>query len=176
MEMKLRLTPVLISVAVTSLVLFGGWFLYNSLAMKEPVIEIAKDFPGVKDAKVDIQGDLVSVDLMLGAEANIGAIVDSLRRDAQRVVGNKSLDIKIEDNSNEELDAWWSSVLFDVAEAMENRRYGEIPDLLDNAKREGMKIDTSIDDAYVYVRITEGEHTKFVLLERVPPVLGAWGA
>lgn len=172
--MKLRLTPVIISVAVTSIVLFGGWFVYNSLALKDPVIEIAKEFPGVEDVKVDIQGELVSVQLKLDREANIGAIVDSLRCDAQRIVGSKSLDITVLDDSNEELDAWWSSVLFDIAEAMENRRYGEIPDILDDAKREGMRIDTSIDDAYVYVRITEGDHTKFVLLQRVPSMLGAW--
>jgi len=174
--MKLRLTPVLISIAVTSLVLFGGWFIYNSLAMKEPVIEIAKDFPGVEDAKVDVRGERITVQLKLSGEANIGAIVDSLRRDAQRVVGNKTLDITIEDNSSEELDTWWSGVLFEIAEAMENRRYGEIPGLLESHKREGMTIDTTIDDAYVYVRITEGAHTKFVLLERMPPTLGAWSA
>lgn len=172
--MKLRLAPILMSVTVTSAVLFGGWFIYNSVAMKDPVIELAEQFDGVERIDVDVRRDSVAIRVALNRDADVREVVDALRRKADEVVRGKTLDIRIEDDSSEQLDEWWSKVLFEVAEAMETRKYGLIPQILEKHKDADMTIRTSIDDSYVYVQLTQGEHVKYVLLERVPPMLGAW--
>mgnify|MGYP001172736597 CR=1 FL=1 len=172
--MKLRLAPILISIAVTALVLFGGWFVYNSVAMKDPLVQLAEQFSGVENVSVRIQEQAVNIQLTLTPEADISNIASTLRRESANIIGNRELNLDIIDRSNQELDEWWSKVLFDVAEAMEARRYGEIPLILDEHKHEGMHVDTSIDDTYVYVQITQEENVKFVLLKRMPAVMGVW--
>lgn len=172
--MKLRLTPVLISCAVTSLVLFGGWFIYNSVAMKDPVIELVESFDGVRDVAVDIHQNSVSVKLGLNQGADVRAIVDGLRNEGKDIIGNRQLDIQIDDLTSPELDVWWSQVLFEVAEAMETRTYGAIPGILESHRLPGMTVQTSIDDTYVYVSLSMGEHVKYILLERTPPLMGVW--
>jgi len=172
---KLRLAPILISVTVTTLVLFGGWFVYNSVAMKDPVIELAEQFAGVEDVAVDIHQDTVSVELKLNQDADVRAVVEALRRDGAAAIGGKNLQIHIKDQTSAELDAWWSQALFEVAEAMEARKYGAIPHILDSHKVPGMMVQTSIDDTFVYVQLTQGEHVKYVLLERTPQMMGVWG-
>lgn len=172
--MKLRLAPILLSVAVTSLVLFGGWFVYNSLAMKDPVIQAIEQFPGVEEASVDIQRDQVNVELTLTKEADLAAIVAGLRRDAAGVIGGRELQLHLHDQSNEGLNAWWSQRLFEIAEAMESRRYGDIPRILEDHKLADMNITASIDEDYVYVKLVQGDYVKFILLDRMPPMLGVW--
>jgi hypothetical protein len=174
--MKLRLAPILISVAVTALVLFGGWFIYNSVAMKDPLVNLAEPFPGVEEVSVRIQDQAVNMTLTLSHDADIANIVSTLRREGASIIGSRELKLDIIDRSNEELDAWWSKALFDIAEAMEARRYGEIPAILDSHAQalDGLDVNTSIDDQYVYVQMKQGEFVKFALLERMPAMMGVW--
>lgn len=172
--MKLRPMPILISVTVTALICFGGWFIYNSVAMKDPILKVAQDIPGVEDVKVDVADQVVKVDLHVNADANIGAAVGELRREAADVISGKKLQIEIEDQTNEQLDMWWSKVLFQVAEAMENRRYGEIPNILTSQQTPDMTVETSMDDQFVYVKLTSGDDVKIELLERIPTMMGVW--
>lgn len=172
--MKLRLMPILISVTVTALVCFGGWFIYNSVAMKDPILKLAQEIPGVEDVQVDIKDQVVQVDLQVNSEANVGAAVEQLRREGSDIIGGKKLQIEVKDRTNEQLDTWWSKVLFQVAEAMENRRYGEIPNILVSQQTPDMTVETSMDEQFVYVKLTSGDHVKIELLERVPAMLGVW--
>ncbi|MNC79580.1 hypothetical protein D3C75_1320970 [compost metagenome] len=59
---------------------------------------------------------------------------------------------------------------------METRRYADIPAAL-NAKAgqlQGLSVQTEMDDDNVYVRLTEGEHVKFVILPRTAAKMGVW--
>ncbi len=88
--MKLRLAPILISVAVTALVLFGGWFIYNSVAMKDPLVNLAEPFPGVEEVSVRIQDQAVNMTLTLSHDADIANIVSTLRREGASIIGSES--------------------------------------------------------------------------------------
>jgi hypothetical protein len=73
------------------------------------------------------------------------------------------------------MEKWWSSALFDVAQAMETKQYAQIPVTLQNrAGESSLKVSTEMDDKYVYITLADGEFSKYVMLSRTPAVMGVW--
>ena len=174
--MKLRLAPILISMLITSAVLFGGWFAYRSAAMESPLSDKIHDIDGVETADMHIGNDSIRLELTLEPDADLPAIMARIRADGEKIIKDREINLIIRNESSAELDAWWSSMLFEVAEAMENRRYSAIPEALErNLDRlPGLTALTSMDEDFVYIRLTCGDHSKFIVLPRIPAQLGVW--
>ena len=174
--MKLRLLPVLVSLIITSGVLFGGWFIYHNVALEHPLSGAVRQIPGVTHAAVEIQNDAVNVELKLEPDASLRAVMEQLRKDASALLGERQLNVQVVNESSAELDEWWSLSLFDVAQAMETKQYGDIPRALEerSAQLPGLKTVTEMDEEYVYVRLQKGDESKFILLPRTPEMLGVW--
>jgi hypothetical protein len=174
--MKLRLLPIIISLLGSAVVLFGGWFAYNSYAMEHPLTVIIEKSPGVEKSVVNLTSNQVSLDLTLKPDANLREIVDQISKEGSSIIGQRSLVVKAAGHSSPALDAWWSKALFNVAQAMETRQYASIPTTLqaEAGSVEGLTVDTQMDDSYVYVRINEGTSSKFIMLPRVSPKMGVW--
>lgn len=174
--MNLKLTPILIAVIGSSGILFGGWFVYHSVAMENPLNQALSGSPGVESSEVKIGGDTVVFKLKLNSQAHLREIVHELEKKSSEVSGDRELEIKVESNSSAALEEWWSRALFDVAQAMETSKYTDIPASLEQQAGQltGMTVQTEMDDHNVYVRLTEGEHVKFVILPRNPAKMGVW--
>ncbi|TBL79699.1 hypothetical protein [Paenibacillus thalictri] len=174
--MKLRLLPVLVTVCISAVVLFGGYFTYQSLAMENPLNKIITSAPGVQSAGMTLTSSEADIDLKLNSDANLREIVHKITTDGASILGKKELSVKVTNDSVPALDQWWSSVLFDVAQAMETKHYSDIPATLqDKAKQvNGLQTDTQMDDKNVYIRITDGTQSKFVILPRTPAKIGVW--
>ncbi len=174
--MKLRLLPVVISVLVCSGLLFGGWFVYRSVALDSPLSDVVHRIQGVEQARLHIDRDQVQLDLKLDNHADLRKIVDQIHSEGAAVIGSRKLQLKVEGNPSEALDQWWSRSLFEVAEAMETRQYAKIPEALHRMESSysGLRAETEMDDENVYIRLTEGEHSKFVILPRQPAMMGMW--
>lgn len=174
--MKLRLLPIITSVIVSSVVLFGGWFLYDSLAMENPLSKIVQEQPGIAQSQINIGGNKVTVELTPKPDANLREIYKSITEKGSSIIGNRDVELVVKDSSTPELDRWWSDALFDVAGAMENKQYAAIPAAL-NAKKAsypGLEVSTEMDDKNVYVHLTDGTHDKFMILPRIAPKMGVW--
>jgi hypothetical protein len=174
--MKLRLLPILVSLIITSGMLFGGWFVYHSAALVNPLTDTVRQIPGVAHAAVEIQNEAVDIELKLEPDASLRAVMERLRKEAASLTGERKLNIRVVNESSAELDEWWSLSLFDVAQAMETKRYGDIPRALSerSAQLPGLEAVTEMDEEYVYVRLRKGDDSKFVLLPRIPETLGVW--
>lgn len=174
--MKLRLLPILLALVGSSALLFGGWFVYHSQAMEDPLNHLLDQTPGVENVKANISNQKATVNLKLGSQANLREIVHNIAKDGSSIIGTRSLDIKVESNTTPALEEWWSRALFDVAQAMETSQYAVIPTSLTEkaGQLEGLKVDTEMDEKNVYVRLTDGEHSKYVILPRNPGKLGVW--
>ncbi|MNH47235.1 hypothetical protein D3C79_1103730 [compost metagenome] len=59
---------------------------------------------------------------------------------------------------------------------MENKQYTEIQDTLDQMERQygALQATAAMDDDNVYVTLTDGTASKYVILPRVPQKLGVW--
>lgn len=174
--MKLRLLPVAISVVVSASVLFGGWFGYHSYAMENPLMNIVQGVKGVKSAQMDLKTDEVDISLNIDSAASLREVYDTILKQGASIIGKRQVKLNVTNSSSAELDRWWSSALFDVAQAMETRKYASIPQVLEKHKTElpGLSVTTEMDDTYVYVQMSDGDKSKFVMLPRSAPRIGVW--
>ncbi|MEB3101307.1 hypothetical protein [Ferviditalea candida] len=174
--MKLRLLPIMISLIGTTVLLFGGWFVYQSVAMESPLSSIVRQLPGVEQASAEISASEIRIDLKLKQDASLREIMETIRKEGKSVIGDRKLNVVVTNPSTESLDRIWSGALFDVAQAMEKRNYSSIPDTLEALAEKYGNIRTSaeMDEENVYIRISDGTHSKFVILPRVSERLGVW--
>lgn len=176
MNFKLRIVPLMISIVVSSLVLFGGWFVYNSMALKSPMSNLLNDIKGVEQAEAEFHRDQISIELSLFPDASLREIMHEIHLQGSSIIEGRELEFKVTNPSSPELDKWWSTALFDVAQAMENKQYSDIPDRLEalKGKLSNLQIDTEMDQTFVYIRLVHGDDSKFIMLPRTPVQLGVW--
>ncbi|WP_248925476.1 hypothetical protein [Paenibacillus hamazuiensis] len=174
--MRLRLLPVFISVFLSASLLFGGYYAYRSMAMENPLNAIVTSAPGVESANMDLSGSKAVIELKLRPDANLREIVHKITTDGASIIGQKDVEFRVTGNSTPKLDQWWSSVLFDVAQAMETKQYAQIPKTLqEHAKNmNGLQVSSEMDEKNVYIRLTDGDQSKFVILPRTPAKIGVW--
>lgn len=174
--MNLKLTPILLALAGSSAILFGGWFVYHSVAMENPLNQALNGTPGVVSSVAQIGGDKVVFELNLTSQAKLREIVHELAKKNADVAGGRQLEVRVTSNSSPVLEEWWSRALFEVAQAMETSRYSDIPASLEQKAGQlpGMEVQSEMDEKNVYIRLTEGEHVKFVILPRNPAKMGVW--
>ncbi|TVY11658.1 hypothetical protein [Paenibacillus cremeus] len=175
--MKIRLLPVLISVSVSAFLLFGGYFGYRSVAMENPMQKVVASIPGVDLVSMDLGGTDAVMELKLKDGTDLREVYNQILKDGSSTLGKKELKLKIVNSASPKLEQWWSSALFDVAQAMETKQYAQIPKTLQaraDSTGAGVKVSTEMDDKYVYVTLTDGESSKYIMLPRIPATLGVW--
>jgi len=176
MNFKIRLMPLLISIIVSSVLIFGGWFVYSSMALKNPLSKIVMEVEGVVSADTQLLRDRVVIEFTLLPGASLREIISEIKTEAHSIIDQRVLDIKVMNSSSDELEQWWSIALFDIAQAMETKHYGDIPKALEARLDQlfGLQIHSEMDHSYVYIRLTHGENSKFIMLPRTPVQLGVW--
>ncbi|MFM9282150.1 hypothetical protein [Paenibacillus jiagnxiensis] len=174
--MKLRILPIALTVIITASVLFGGWFLYRHMAIQNPLQQVVTKYPGVSSAQIAIKQDEVVLKLVLQPDADLRGLVQQVKKEGQPIIGSRQLKLDIQDRSSAELDKWWAQAMFPIAEAMENKKYTQIPATLESLEQKGSKVqaETEMDDQNVYIRLKEGQASKYIILPREPETMGVW--
>ncbi|MFD0680873.1 MULTISPECIES: hypothetical protein [unclassified Paenibacillus] len=174
--MKLRLLPVIISVSISAVVLFGGWFVYQSVAMENPLKEVVESTPGVQLMHTHITNTATELELKLQAGTSLREVYSRIQNDGGSALGKRELKLKVVNDSSPKLEQWWSSALFDVAQAMETKRYAQIPKTLQEraAASDSLKVSTEMDDKFVYITLTDGDKSKFIMMPRTASLMGVW--
>ncbi|WP_151734512.1 hypothetical protein [Paenibacillus tengchongensis] len=177
--MKLRLMPVLLTSVITAVLLFGGWYAYRQYAVQEPLKKIVSDYKGVNESHISINRNEVTLKLELAPGTKLRELVQYVSKEGKSAIGSRTLKLDVEQNPNELLDGYWDQAMFSVAEAMESGKYTLIPAKLDSLKTQNVQYKdvtatTEIDDNNVYVSLTSGTDSKFIILPRVPASMGVW--
>lgn len=174
--MKLRIVTILASVVVSALLLFGGWFLYRELSVKSPLEKLVEQYEGVNNVQLNIKPKDLELELDLVPGTDLGKLVRNIEDQGKKWIGNRELNIEIKDQSSPALDELWSNAMFPIAQAMENRQYTDIMTALEQMERENKNITATaeMDEKNVYVTISDGESSKFIILPRVPDRIGVW--
>ncbi|WP_438351225.1 hypothetical protein ACP8HI_11610 [Paenibacillus sp. FA6] len=173
--MKLRIIPVALTVVISGALLFGGWFGYRQIAQQNPLQNIVKEYVGVNEYQLEITRNEVVVKLDVIPGTKISGLVQQLTTEGKSIIGKRMLKLDVVDHSNDTLDEFWDQAMFPVAEAMENRQYTQIVEKLNKMEHNTtVKVTTEMDAKNVYVSLTDGEGSKFIILPREPGVLGVW--
>lgn len=174
--MKLKIVPMTLTAALTAVFLFGGWFVYRHYGVERPLDRIAADVPGVKSASSELRGGEVVVTVELKPDADLATVYNQIRKNGDRAIGSKKLELNASADVSEQLNDAWSYSLFDIAEAMETHRYSGVREAMDklSARFPGVTAKTSIDDDNVYISIRDKEAAKFVVLPREGARQAVW--
>lgn len=173
---KLRLWPVALSLLLTASLLFGGWFLYRSLALENPLVDQLQQMAGIRSADVQITTDQLIISADLEEDASLRALMADVKAATERYLSGRNLSFTINNASSPALDQWWSAQLFDIAEAMENKQYGRIRDIVDAGASQlpGIDVYAEMDETYVYLRLHHEQASRFIMLPRDPGQMKGW--
>jgi len=175
--MKIKVIPIAVTAVLSAALLIGGWYIFRNVTAIQPLEQIVKAVPGVTAAKPVIGNSSVTVDVSLNNTANIRTVYDSIAREGHSVIGSKKLRLTIqEQEKSPELDDVWSTILFDIAQAMETRKYAEIPIAMKKleANHPGITAVSEMDDTNVYITLRNKETVKHIVLPRTPDQMGVW--
>jgi hypothetical protein len=173
--MKLRLIIVLSTMTVASILLFGGWSVYQENGVKKPLIQSIQQFEGVQDVSAIISRDNIHVTVQLAPATPLRYTFQQIASIAEESWPERDLQVDLNGNEHESLTQWWSLALFDVAQAMEARQYTEIPRRLQElANQDGLTVITEMDDRNVYITLNQHQFSKYIVLPRIAPVVGVW--
>lgn len=174
--MKLRIWPVAITAALTAAILFGGWYAYGHYGIEKPLDRVAEAIPGVESAETNSTVGGVELAVKLSPDADLAEIYRQVQEQGSKTIGSKKLNLVVNEPSDPTLEKAWGQALFDVAEAMDHRRYSEIRDAMDKLTKAnpGLSATTEMDDSNVYIRLRSGDAVKSVILPREPEKLGVW--
>jgi hypothetical protein len=172
--MKLKLLPLMLTAALSAALLFGGWFTYRHYGVVQPLDRVANSIPGVQSAVVEVTSGQIKLNVKLAPDADLGEVYRLVKRDGAAVIGSNELELAASATDSPQLQKAWSYALFDVAEAMENRKYSSIRDTMDklSEKFPGVTVKTDMDDTNVYISMRDGNAAKFVVLPRQPATFG----
>lgn len=174
---KPRILPIAVTVIISAAALFGGWTLYKQVAVASPLAGALQDLPGVLHAsKPDVKQNEVQVSVELSGDASLKDVYASIKDESAEVSSGRKLKLDIQTKEDPALDDLWQSALFEVAEAMENKTYSDIPITMDRmaVAHEGIETVTEMDDTNVYVTIRSEKGAKYIVLPRTPNTLGVW--
>ncbi|WP_051217214.1 hypothetical protein [Paenibacillus assamensis] len=173
-----RWTALVATMAVSSIVLFGGWSFYRHQMIETPLQSTIQQIDTVQQAKVVWGPKQVTIELSLEPGADVRTVVQDVKRQANREQDKRNISIKINnEHTTPELERWWSQALFPVTEAMAHRSYGDIPIQLNKlAEGSGVAVKTEMDNEYVYVTLTaeKGKGSKVLLLPLNGESMGVW--
>lgn len=175
-DMKLKLTPLLLTAALSVALLFGGWSAYRHYAVEQPLDRVAAAAPGVRSAESVMAGGQVVLRLELMPNADLAEIYRKIKQDGADQIGGRTIEMNVKSPSSDKLEQAWRYSLFDVAEAMETRRYSGIREAMDKLSTQfpGISATTDMDEDNVYIRLQDGQAAKFVVLPRQPAMMEVW--
>jgi len=173
---KLRLLPVVVTILVSTCVLFGGWFAYQSYAMEEPFQQQLSAIDGVESSEVTLARETAIVRVALLNDANLRLVHQAIEEAGAQSLGNRRIAVEFETPESATIENWWSKALFDVAQAMETKTYAMIPAKLSERSETdaGVTAETEMDDMNVYITLRSGEDVKYIVLPRAPAMMGVW--
>lgn len=175
--MRLRLFPIVFTAIIAAALLLGGWSLYNSMAVQQPLNGVLNDVPGVRSATSTVDRSNVQITLELEKGAGLREVYQTIRSNGSNYIGNRELQLEMAQTPDEQLEELWSNVLFEIAQAMETRHYGDIPAALQQLElnEDGVSTTTEMDADNVYITLETDKSAKYIILPRVPAELGVWG-
>lgn len=175
--MKFRMMPAVLTAVISAGVLVGGWFTYHSVAAVKPLERIVAGTPGVVESTPVINRNTVTIDMKLDRDANLRDVYDHIATEGDSIIGGRELKLDINGTKpSKQLEDAWSTMLFDVAQAMDHREYASIPQAMNeaHAKFPAVTATSEMDDVNVYITLKDDTSVKYIVLPRTSNQMGAW--
>lgn len=157
----------MLSFVLTMLILFGGWYLYQQLEVKEPLKKEVQQMTSAMLGDLVVSNKQVDIKLKVTNPELFPQEYQKLLKTIEERTQNKQLDIEIM-NQDEQLKNIWANGQFAVNEAMELHQYSRIPQLL-HVWKQTYKLDVAdakMDDTHIYVYLKSGNKDFYTMMPR----------
>lgn len=127
--MSLKTVPIIISLVVSTILLFGGWMFHQEFYVKKQITGYIESLEGTQ--LIDTKVDRTTVQLTVSFTVNDpSAIYAEIEEKIGEIVGKRQVHILFPEPSDE-LKRIWAEGYFELAEAMELKQYSRIPSLME---------------------------------------------
>lgn len=170
--MKFRAMPIFLSVVVSGVLLFGGWYVFQNQFVKKPITEEISAMKGVQVDQVTVGRDAVKLELVFNDPDKFAEQYKAVQKIVKDKANGKKADIELNDE-NSALKGVWQQHEFAIAEAMDLHTYSRIPSVLNEMKQKhNLKSASShMDEQNVYIYLNDGKHPYYTVLPRYKEVI-----
>ncbi|MBN6188646.1 hypothetical protein JQN58_17470 [Aneurinibacillus sp. BA2021] len=165
--MKIRALPIFLSILLSSVLLFGGWYVFQSQFVKKPIANEIAAMKSVKVHDIVINRDAITLDVSFTNPDKFAEDYKNIKKIAAEKSNGKPVKVEF-DSSNTSLKKIWDENAFAIAEAMELHTYSKIPAVLDQMKKKHslQSVDSRMDEQYVYIYLNDGKTPYYTVLPR----------
>ncbi|MFD2115920.1 hypothetical protein ACFSTH_04140 [Paenibacillus yanchengensis] len=172
---QLKGKVILVTTIITAIVLFGGWAIYEQFVVKAPLEQAIMKVDGIIKADKPVRDQkTMSIQVELSPTANLKEVYTAISEQGKRMIGNRTLQLDVNNQEYERLDQVWEKSMFQIAEAMETRTYSTIPNVLEQLASDEIEVYTEMDDSNVYITLKDQNTALHKILPRVAEKLGVW--
>ncbi|WP_286884318.1 hypothetical protein [Aneurinibacillus sp. UBA3580] len=165
--MKVRALPIFLSVLFSSLLLFGGWYVFQNQFVKKPITNEIATMKGVKLNDIAIARDVITLNVAFNNPDKFAEDYKRVKKIASEKSNGRAVKIEF-DSPNKNLQKIWDENAFAIAEAMELHTYSKIPGVLEQIKKKHKlaNVGSHMDDQYVYIYFNDGKNPYYAVLPR----------
>lgn len=165
--MKIRPLPAVLSLVVTLVVLFGGWYVYEWLQVKRPLAELLEQEAQVSDYDIDVKPNKLTIHLEVTPTFSLTEDYLALLENVKEQSGIERVTLIVDDHPDERLQMAWHDVYFILADGIANREYYEMSErLASKSLGDHVELQVAMDteNVYAWLRDTNQGHTLFRVL------------
>lgn len=165
--MTLRRLPIMLSFLVTMVLLFGGWYLYQQMEVKEPLKTQVEQMTSATLTDLQVVKNQVMIKLHVTNPDTFPQEYRELLKATQKYSNGREIDVQVS-NQGDGLKKIWTDGQFAVNEAIELHEYSKIPAMLADWKQ-AYKLDSAIakmDESTIYIYLKDGKQDFYAMLPR----------
>ena len=160
--------PTVVVFLLSLTVLFGVYFIYEKLQIKEPMIDAINQIKGVQVENINIENDKIQLEITLQEIDNFQETYHAIVDATAAYKGDRVIDFQFSSIEDEQILRAWNSSYFYIAEAIAKHDYSMIPDTITQIKKQLLldKTNYSMDDKNIYIDLHKGEKSQYFILKR----------
>lgn len=163
--MKIHANVAVISLFVTLLLLFGGFFGYQWYFVQRPLESLIASTPHVTDKKIELQPTQVKIEIVTDQPFSLTSDYPTLREQIEERIGKRKLEFKLVDKPSKEMETAWNQMAFGVKEGIAQKHYTQIPKTVQEvADPMQIQYDVKMDDQYVYIKLYKEDRFMYQVL------------
>jgi hypothetical protein len=152
------------ALAVTLVVLFGGYTAYQWTQVDRPLEETVARTPHVSIKEKTVSPDRILLRLETEPDFSFAEDYPPLREQMSAIAGERELVIEVMDHPDETLTQAWNEMAFGVKEGLSHQRYAAIPEAVKKATPPGVKSQVTMDETHLYVEMKRGDARLYKML------------
>jgi hypothetical protein len=149
---KLNIKTLLLSFAISAVVLFGGWFAMKFIEQQKPITDWVANEKGVKIEELQINHNMIDVQVSFDNKKEFGLFMVKFKQFLETIAEGKQLKLEINPEQSE-LNPWWLENSAPIIETLYAQEYSQLKGIVEGWKEEGLvkEGNVSMNSQYIFI-------------------------